>query len=323
MLNVLIIGCGNIAGNIDYKSDINMPPRSHAKAYAKHPNFNLIACIDPNKESLEKFKNYWKVQHGFLSIQEFIEKKIPIDIISICTPTKYHLEILNKVLELKPKLVFCEKPLHSNYQEAKQIVEKYQKSSTSLLINYSRRFDKSFHFFKDEIICNKSARLRSVVCHYNKGALNNASHFLDILIYLLDNLTVKWVGKPIYDHFKNDPTFPITLESNNGIPIFFVPGNSNDYSIGDLDFIFSNGRTRVVKSGVDWIEQTVTKSIIFRGYNELSEEKVSSGDYINVFTNAIENIHDHIYKNQALLCSGKEALKVVKIYEDIMCFNKT
>ena len=105
----LIIGCGNIAGGLD-DSEINSnrPPLTHAKAYKKSLNYDVIACIDSNQKNLSKFQKQWSINQGFLSFEEAISKKIQVDIVSICSPTSYREEHLDLALSLNPKLVFCE-----------------------------------------------------------------------------------------------------------------------------------------------------------------------------------------------------------------------
>lgn len=318
MHNVLIVGCGNIAGNIDNLAEVNTPPRSHAKAYSDNKNFDIVACIDPDQKKLADFKSNWNISNGYQSFEKLLNDNIKIDIISICSPTEFHLEHLQKALKLKPKLVFCEKPIYNSLEETKKIIDLYRKSSVTLAVNYSRRFDKKISELKSNIDSLKYGKLRSITCHYNKGILNNGSHFLDLLINLLGDLSVDWVGDAVLDFKESDPTLPVALRDKNNTPILLVPGNSNDYSLGELDFIFSEARIKMINGGLYWSEQQKINSEVFVGYKELSKERFYDGDYLNVLSVAIENIHNHITSAEKVICSGNNATKVLKLYEDIM-----
>ena len=322
MHNVLIVGCGNIAGNIDNFAQVDAPPRSHAKAYKNNKNFDIVACIETDPKKLLNFKSKWNIANGYESFKELLKDNIKIDVISICSPTELHLEHLQEALKLKPKLVFCEKPISNSLEETKSIIDLYRNSSVTLAINYSRRFDKKISKLKSNIGSFKYGELRSVTCHYNKGILNNGSHFLDLLIHLLGDLSVDWVGDAVLDFKDSDPTLPVALRDNNNVPILLVPGNANDYSLGELDFIFSEARIKMSNGGLYWSEQKKINNEVFTGYKQLSKEKFYDGDYLNVLSVAIENIHNHITTAEKIICSGDSAKEVLKVYEDIMSIYK-
>ena len=103
----LIIGCGNIAGKLDSDhSNSSRPPLTHAKAYKRNKCFDLVACIDPDKEKRSKFKSDWGVEYCFSSIEDAISSQINIDVVSVCSPTSYHVDHLKQALSLNPRLVF-------------------------------------------------------------------------------------------------------------------------------------------------------------------------------------------------------------------------
>ena len=316
---VLIIGCGNIAGGLDFNHNhSNRLPLTHAKAYKKNHNFELVACIDSNEEQLLGFQKEWSISQGFLSIEEAISKKIEIDVVSICSPTHCREEHLNLVLSLNPRLVFCEKPIHFDISAAKNLIQKYKEKNVYLQVNYNRRFDHSVCDFKKSIESKEFGDLRVIRGWYNKGLLNNGSHCLDVLNFLFGRLIIKNVGEGINDYDKNDLSYPLHLSTRNNIPIFLSCGNANDFSLVELEFLFANGRIKMLNGGRNWSFERVTEDSTFRGYKILGDVEFTDGKYLESFSNAVSNIHNCLIKNEKLKSNGKDALKVLSLCSEIL-----
>ena len=109
ILKTLIVGCGNIAGGFDLNR--NGLPLTHVGAYKYHGKFDVIGCVDSNKKKLVNFSKKWSVKNSFLNLKEAYLSGLDFDVISICSDTKSHFELVKQALKLKPKLIFCEKPL--------------------------------------------------------------------------------------------------------------------------------------------------------------------------------------------------------------------
>ena len=60
---------------------------------------------------------------------------------SICTPTFCHYDHLKEIIELKPKLIFCEKPLTENFSTSQEITSLCKKENIILVVNFLRRWD--------------------------------------------------------------------------------------------------------------------------------------------------------------------------------------
>lgn len=316
--SVLIIGCGSIAGGFDdCVDDPIRPPKTHAKAYRENQNFELVACIDPDIAILNSFKKKWSVKQGYLDIESAIKQKLYVDVISICSPTNSHGEHLEKVLALKPKLVFCEKPIHEDYSTAKAIVKKYRDQNVQLVINYNRRFDQDLISFKNKLDGAEYGSLRAVHGWYNKGLLNNGTHLLDIVLYLFGNVNVEYVGKEYVDFDSNDPSIPVILSTNNGTVISLSCADSNDFSLFELEFIFSNARVKMLDGGLKWSVERTRDSEHFIGYKVLGPPKVADGNYIFSFENAVKNIQDCLMFSDEPTCDGEDGLRVLYLYSKI------
>lgn len=314
----MIIGCGNIAGDLDKDQiDSIRAPLTHAKAYRKHDYFDCVACIESDPLKRKKFQKSWSIDYSYSSVDEALKAEVEVDIISICSPTYCHGDHLEKALSLNPKLVFCEKPLHIDFLGARKIVQRYKKKNVHLMINYSRRFDCSVSSFKKCISEGDFGELRSIHGIYNKGLLNNGSHLLDLLIYLFGKLHLKFVGNALYDFKVEDPSRPLVLETKMGNPITLSCGNANDFAIFEIEFLFSNARVKMLNGGHHWSVENVIDDTTFNGYKCLGPAKVSQSGYLQVFQNALVNIHDCLSKKAELKSCGESALSVLQLYSDI------
>ena len=119
-LAVLVIGCGNIAGVFDQDRIGNDFPYTHAGAYLRDQRFSLVACVEPDDGRRIKFMNFWGVPDGFRTIDDVLNSDFQFDVVSICSQSDCHAHDLEIALRLKPKLIFCEKPVTTSLTETKR-----------------------------------------------------------------------------------------------------------------------------------------------------------------------------------------------------------
>jgi predicted dehydrogenase len=316
-LRVLIVGCGNIAGVFDQGRMSTDFPYTHAGAYSLDSRFSMVACVEPNDVGRKKFMDFWDIRDGFCSIDDVLESGHRFDVISICSPTSSHAHDLDVALHLKPKLIFCEKPITASINDAERLVKACRDKDILLAVNYSRRFDPDVSKLNIEIQAGTRGYLRSVVGCYNKGILNNGSHMIDLLYLLLGSLKLMNVGKPIDDFFQNDPAIPIWFESEQGVPIQIACANAADYAVFELQFIFSEGILTMEDGGLFWRDRRIIDSETFKGYRVLNEGVRHAGKYPHAMMQAIDNIYGAITKNELLRSSGDSALLAQKMCEKI------
>ncbi len=314
-LKTLIVGCGNIAGVFDF--DFEGLPTTHVGAFKNHGKFDVTACIDIDKKKLEEFAAHWSIKNAFSDINEVVSSGLHFDVISICSPTFSHYSDVLKVLELNPKLIFCEKPLASNYQDAVKIKNICQKSGVLLAVNHTRRWDPRIVELKKNILKGELGEIRSVVGYYNKGVLNNGSHMLDILLNIFGSLNIQKSILAFNDYYDDDPTVTALLSTNSGLPIHLVATNSSDYSLFELEIIGSKKTMTMRDGGLNWSTRTIINNPRFNGYKNLDKDKYSKGKYLEAMTIAVENIYDVITSGKELFCTGHEACEVHKICSDL------
>jgi hypothetical protein len=125
------------------------------------------------------------------------------------------------------------------------------------------------------------------------------------------------VGEPVQDFFQNDSTVPVWLEGPKGVPINIACGHAKDYSIFEIQFVFSRGMLTMEDGGLFWRERRVVDSNTFKGYRVLNEGVRRAGKYANAMKQSVDNIHRAITKGEPLISSGDSALFAQQMCEKI------
>jgi predicted dehydrogenase len=316
-LRVLIVGCGNIAGGFDLGRPPGYLPYTHAGAYNRDGRFDLAACVEPDDKRRSEFMAAWGVPAGFRSIEEALGSGNQFDVISICSPTDCHAHDLETALRLKPKLIFCEKPLTTSVAESKRLIVECAKMNILLAVNYTRRWDAEVLRLQADMQSGRWGALRSVVGYYNKGIANNGSHMLDLLHLLVGTMDIVKVGKPIDDFFANDPTLPVCLEGPQSLPVLLACGHAEDYAIFELQLVFSLGMLTMEEGGMFWRERRALDSGIFKGYRMLEAGVRRAGQYPGAMLKAVDNIYRAVKQGDLLASTGESALAAQCVCEQI------
>jgi len=171
MNDVLIIGCGAIAGGYDEGRDDGVI-RTHAKAFSRHPGFRPTACVEPDADRRAAFMAAWGIPEGFASLDEVAHRRFAVA--CVCGPTATHAEILARLLDMDVAVVLAEKPLTEDTAGAARLVAAYAERGRALAVNYLRRFDPAMTALKHDIASGQLGTLQAAVGYYTKGMLNNA-----------------------------------------------------------------------------------------------------------------------------------------------------
>lgn len=128
-LNVAVIGMGGI-GN------------THAKAYVKNPDTNLIAVCDVQKELADKAAEEYKCR-AFYDEEEMLKALPELDFVSVTTSGlengSFHYEPAMMALSYN-KGVLVEKPICADVRDAREMVAYAQKNKLYLGCNLNHYF---------------------------------------------------------------------------------------------------------------------------------------------------------------------------------------
>lgn len=231
MQKVVIIGAGKIAGG--NKNDFRS---SHAYYYNQNSNFNLVACVDKNKQSLKKFKTKWNIKLIFNSIDNLKSANIHFDIVDVCLNVSNNTKLLKQILTLNSKLFLIEKPFLFKPNLIKKIFNYCEKNKKNILINYPRIYYEYFNRFKIIINSKNNKKINNIIFHYSNGLDNNCSHFLLVLIKYFPDL--KLLKNSIIK--KDSINYDFSLVADNRILINFISVSAKKISLFEGSFIYNN-----------------------------------------------------------------------------------
>ncbi len=96
MLTAAIIGTGRIAGGYD-EDRTDGRVFSHAGAYRAHGGFEIVACVEPDRERRAAFMKRWEIAAGYDDIDAWIADGGSADVVSLCSPDETHEALLLKL----------------------------------------------------------------------------------------------------------------------------------------------------------------------------------------------------------------------------------
>tara|TARA_B100000886_G_C20423556_1_gene492764 strand:+ start:3038 stop:4012 length:975 start_codon:yes stop_codon:yes gene_type:complete len=315
IINTLIIGLGNVGMIYDNPKNPKLI-QSHAKSLSLHPNFNLMAGIDPVLEKRNLFeKTYKKI--AFKSINDFKnESQInsKIDLIIISTPTETHLKVIEESLDIfNPKAILCEKPLSYNYEDAEKIIRICDDFNVDIFVNYMRRCDPGVIEIKNKLDRNIIKNPLKGNCWYSKGLYNNGSHFINLLEFWLGNYKkLKIIDKGRSFNSKDiEPEFFIEFEKGS---IIFRSAWEEHFSFYNIELISESGLLKYRKGGEQINLYKVENDKRYFGYKNIGNKEYNIKSEMEIYQyNVLEEISKNFLGKYTTICKGKEALRTQKI----------
>jgi predicted dehydrogenase len=313
---VLIVGCGNIAGGFDAVRSADAEPLTHAGAFSREPGFRVVACVDPDEDRRSAFQRRWKVEEAFADVASLGDRTGAFDIVSICSPTGMHAAHLEAALALRPRLVFCEKPVTPSLAETTHWVERFEQAGIHLAVNHTRRWAPDVVKLRVELQSGQWGRIRSAHGTYGKGVLNNGSHLVDLLQFLVGPLTLVGAGAPLWDFWDTDPTVPALLAAGE-VPVQLSVSNAGDYSLFEAHLVTERAVISMEDGGLTWRIRRPVPSPHFSGYTALDRGVDVPGQYWLAMRSAAANIRECLRSGASLNSTGRTAADAQRLCEQI------
>jgi predicted dehydrogenase len=315
--DVLVVGCGNIAGGFDAVRPTAEAPLTHAGAFSRNPAFRLAACVEPDAQRRQAFMARWNVPLGFASMGEAAAHRLAPTVVSICSPTPAHADDLQAALALHPRAIFCEKPVTPSLAETQRWVDACERAGVLLAVNHTRRWAPDIIRLKEQLARGEWGELRSVTALYNKGILNNGGHLVDLVAYLAGPLRLLAAGPAVHDFWPDDPTVSALLQTDSGVPVALNTAHAADYAVFEMQLVTAEGVLLMENGGMTWRLRKTTDSPHFKGYRTLGAAEEAAGEYPQAMTAAVAGLCDAIAHGAPLASTGHTALEAQRICEAI------
>ncbi len=308
-LRTAIIGCGKVAGDYDEDSDAKTV-NTHAKAYQLEPEADLVAIVDHDEKKAINFSKRWGNPNVYTDLLEMFKVEKP-DIVSICTPTSTHTDMLEHCIK-SPEIkgVWCEKPIGVDLDKAEAIVAEYSRSKVVLAVNYQRKWDLQMLRIKKALKAGELGEIQKLMVYYSKGIINNGSHAIDLILDWLGNPTEITVLKAQFDYNENDPTVDAHLKFNDS-SVYLIGVDERQYTLFEMDILGKKGRIKLKRNKSEWYQRVIDP--IFTGYHMLKLQKTASPlETVPPMSFALKNIIQAIKTGQTLNSTGQSALATLR-----------
>jgi UDP-N-acetyl-2-amino-2-deoxyglucuronate dehydrogenase len=326
-INFALIGCGRIA-----------------QRHAEHIKNNglLVAVCDIDKKKAEDLAKKYNCR-AFYTIEDLLNSKIALDVVSICTPNGVHAEHSIAALNAG-KHVLCEKPMAIDVNDCGEMIKAAEKNNKRLFAIKQNRFNPPVAAVKEAIDNGILGKIYSIQlsCFWNRnfdyyanswkgtkeldgGTLyTQFSHFIDLLYWMVGDvrnayaLTGNFAHKEIIEF---EDTGVVALEFYNG-----ALGTIN-YTVNSYGKNMEGSLTIFAEKGTVKIGGQYLNELEYQNIEGFKFENLPAGNTANnygTYQGSMSN-HDKIYENLvdvlsnggSISANAFEGLKTVEIIDKI------
>src|SRR5690625_5784 len=194
-IDILVVGCGNMG-------------TSHARAYNKMDEFNIVGLVSRGSESRERLaKELGGDIPTFGDYEEALKETQP-DAVCISTYPGTHAEYSIKALEAGAH-VFVEKPLAETVEDAEAVVAAAEKANKKLVVGYICRVHPGWLRFIDEarqlgkalvMRMNLNQQSAGKAWQTHKNLMDYMSPIVDCGVHYVDVMTLMTQANPVKVH---------------------------------------------------------------------------------------------------------------------------
>lgn len=183
-LRAAVVGVGKVGSRFD-EEEGRTTVWSHVGAYLERPHvFDLVAVCDPDPLNAEAFRQRCPDVPVYASLETLLAKA-RADVVSICTPPDSHGPILDSLLSGdRPQLVWCEKPLATDFDTARRMVDACSAADVRLIVSHVRRWVPLWRRLRSLVKDGAVGTVRCVRVAMGNRLLSIGSHAVDLLLYL-------------------------------------------------------------------------------------------------------------------------------------------
>ena len=217
---VAVIGCGGRG-------------RAHAEGWQQDTRSQLVACADPVEASRDDFCEHFGDMRRYDDYAEMLKAESP-DIVSICTWTGMHREMIEAAAAAGVTAIHSEKPMAPTWGDAQAIHNVCQEAGVVLTFCHQRRFGDTFSTARDLVRNGAIGELRRMEATC-PNLFDWGTHWFDISFFYNDETPVEWVMGQI-EVAEERKVFDVSLESSglswfrfaNGVEGLLTTGDASD-----------------------------------------------------------------------------------------------
>lgn len=211
-----------------------------------------MAASDPDTDCLNRAGARWGIERLYSGYREMLDRE-ELDLVSVCTPTATHGEVLSDLLRSgRAYGILMEKPIATTLEEAQGLIELAADSPAVVSVNYGRRFCPVYRQVAREIQQERFGKLQYAHAVYTKGLYHNGTHLIDLLRWMMGEPLELTPMELVRDG--GDPILSLRLTWGHGVTAWLQGADHEAFNLFELDLVFTKGRLRFVDQG-HWLER--------------------------------------------------------------------
>ena len=310
-----VVGLGQIGQGYDYDLHDSGVVLTHARAYATHEAYLLLAGVDSDAGQRDRFTERFG-RPAYADAASMMERHHP-DVVSICVPMGQHLTVFRQVIPFGPRAILCEKPMTGVLSEAEDMLRLAGASHCALAVNYIRRFEPGVLALKKALQQGDAGEIEKGVCWYSKGIVNNGSHFIDLLSFLLGDVTEVLILDRGRELAAGDPEPDVRLRFGK-TPVYLLAGREECFSVGRIELMGTLAHVLYDDFGSTIRVRKADDDPLFPGYRVLGPK---SGEIATDLARYQWHVVDHLYRHVTvggpLQSDGRSAVETLATIEKI------
>ena len=313
-----IIGLGQI-GNLFDEDPKRTEIWTHTGAYLALPNVTLAAGADSDEDRRRRFLSRSATANAYLDYRSMLQAE-NLHVLSVCTPTALHYDMVLAGVRAGVRAIFCEKPLASTPEQAAEMVEACQAAGVLLGVNHTRRWEPIYVRAKQLVQEGAIGRMEAIVGYYPGKVFTMGTHLFDLMRFFGGD--VQWVcGQSPDPRIASDEEGNLSghIQFRSGATGCIVSGWDRTNHVFELDLVGSAGRLRLSGDGGAMDLCRFKESPRYSGYRELAPDD-EVGQFsrdglpqVSRLVSAMRDVIDCISSGKQPACNGQDGLAAVDI----------
>jgi UDP-N-acetylglucosamine 3-dehydrogenase len=299
-------------------------PGSHAAAYHRHPQTEVVGVCDIRQEALDGFqkdwRDIWPDMHYYTDYKEMLDVEKP-DLVSVATPDHIHANITIDAANGGAQAILCEKPIATTLDDVDRMIAATEANNVLLSIEHTRRWRSRYHAARELIRSGELGKLRTVTANMfsNRSMLfRNGTHTVDMICFFAES-DPQWVFAELeegFDHFTeylSDGGHDPATDPAASAYIHFADGVRGFYNSVKVPFPGTQMEL-VCEDGL--IEISDIEAAVIRGTDHWSRSRTAivADDYLYAEQlGAVAELVHILEQGGELVSPAREARKTVEI----------
>jgi dTDP-4-amino-4,6-dideoxygalactose transaminase/predicted dehydrogenase len=173
-----VIGCGVMG-------------RDHVREIQGLSALEVVALADTNLATLKTVGGEEGIAAQYTDYRAMLSQE-KLDVAVVCTWPGLHAEVTIAAVDAGVKTILCEKPIALNLAEADAMLGACRRHDARLVVGHQHRFNPHINLAREAIRSGKIGEIRHLWGQHRSALLNNGTHLVDCIRYILDGEPVLW-----------------------------------------------------------------------------------------------------------------------------------